>query len=136
MTGLVIRLAPHERLLLNGAVIENGDRRANLSIRTPNARVLRLRDAIHPEQANTPVRRTCYLAQLVLSGDASAADIRQPLLRAIEQLSQVFSDPDSRTLLDSATIAVGADDHYQALRSLRALLPREARYMSGADNVV
>ena len=27
MTGLVLKLAPHERVLINGAVIENGDRR-------------------------------------------------------------------------------------------------------------
>ena len=28
MSGLVIKLAPKERILINGAVIENGDRRA------------------------------------------------------------------------------------------------------------
>lgn len=127
MSNLVIRLAPHERVLLNGAVIENGDRRASLSIRTPNANVLRLRDAIHPEQATTPVKRTCYLAQLVLSGDSRAEDVQQPLLRAIEQLSQVFTDHDSRALLASATAAVMGGEHYQCLKALRALLPREAR---------
>jgi flagellar protein FlbT len=129
MTGLVIRLAPHERLLLNGAVIENGDRRASLSIRTPKANVLRLRDAIHPDQANTPVRRTCYMAQLILSGDVQPEDMRQPLLRALEQLSQVFTDADSRSLLRSATEALAQQDHYQTLRHLRSLLPREARLL-------
>lgn len=129
MTGLVIRLAPHERLLLNGAVIENGDRRASLSIRTPKANVLRLRDAIHPDQVNTPVRRTCYMAQLVLSGDTQPDAIRQPLLRAIEQLGQVFADKDSRSLLHAATEAVIRTDYYQALRHLRGLLPREARLL-------
>ncbi len=127
MSGLVIRLAPHERVLLNGAVIENGDRRASLSIRTPNANVLRLRDAIHPEQANTPVKRTCYLVQLVLSGDSDADSIRTPLMRALEQLSQVFRDDDSTRLLRLATDHALAEDHYQALKALRALLPREAR---------
>ncbi|MFN7002138.1 MAG: flagellar biosynthesis repressor FlbT [Roseinatronobacter sp.] len=130
MSGLVIRLAPHERVLLNGAVIENGDRRASLSIKTPHANVLRLRDAIHPEQANTPVRRTIYLAQLVLSGDSSSAEIRTPLLRAIEQISQVFTDSDSRQLLQRASEHVIADDYYLALKALRLLLPREARLFS------
>lgn len=127
MSGLVIRLAPHERVLLNGAVIENGSRRACLSIKTPNANVLRLRDAIHPEQANTPVRRTCYLVQMVLSGDISAAEVEKPLLRAIEQISQVFTDQDSRRILDSASDRVIESDHYNALKALRMLLPREAR---------
>ena len=127
MSGLVIRLAPFERVLLNGAVIENGDKRASLSIKTPNANVLRLRDAIHPEQATTPVRRTCYMVQLVLSGDTREAEMRQPILRAIEQLSQVFQDPDSRALIHSATTAMVEGDAYKALKSLRGLLPREAR---------
>ena len=48
MSGLVLKLAPKERILINGAVIENGDRRSRLSIMTPNANILRLRDAIHP----------------------------------------------------------------------------------------
>lgn len=127
MTGLVIRLAPHERVLLNGAVIENGDRRASLSIKTPQANVLRLRDAIHPEQANTPVKRTCYLAQLVLSGDSRSEDVKTPLLRSIEQLSQVFTDLDSRDILNLASENVIQGDYYQALKSLRLLLPRERR---------
>jgi flagellar protein FlbT len=127
MSGLVIKLAPHERMLINGAVIENGDRRSRLSIVTPNANILRLRDAIHPENANTPVRRVCYIAQLVLSGDAAMDEAKPQLLRGIEQLSQVLTDHDSRLLLDAATHAVLEGEPYQALRSLRALLPREER---------
>ena len=46
MSGLVLKLSPKERVLINGAVIENGDRRSRLSIMTPGANILRLRDAI------------------------------------------------------------------------------------------
>lgn len=127
MSGLVLKLGPHERVLINGAVVENGDKRSRLAIVTPNANILRLRDAIHPEQANTPVRRVCYIAQLVLTGDATASDTRQQLLRGIEQLSQVLTDHDSRTQLAMATKAVLEDQHYQALKALRSLLAREQR---------
>ncbi|CAN1491369.1 FlbT Flagellar biosynthesis regulator FlbT [Paracoccaceae bacterium] len=127
MSGLVLKLGPHERVLINGAVIENGERRSRLAIMTPNANILRLRDAIHPEEANTPVRRVCYLAQLVLSGDADPADTQRQLLRGIEQLSQVLTDHDSRTQLAAASRAVLDDQHYQALKALRSLLPREER---------
>lgn len=132
MSGLVLKLGPKERVLINGAVIENGDRRSRLSIMTPGANILRLRDAIHPDQANTPVRRVCYVAQLVLSGDADPKDTKQQLLRGIEQLSQVFSDRDSRTLIAEATQAVVAEQPYQALKALRALLPREERLFAVA----
>ncbi len=127
MSGLVLKLGPHERVLINGAVIENGERRSRLAIMTPNANILRLRDAIHPEEVNTPVRRVCYLAQLVLSGDADPADTQRQILRGIEQLSQVLIDHDSRTQLAAASRAVLDDQHYQALKALRSLLPREER---------
>jgi flagellar biosynthesis repressor protein FlbT len=127
MTGLVLKLGPHERVLINGAVIENGDKRSRLSVMTPNANILRLRDAIHPEQVNTPVRRVCYICQLVLSGDADPAEAKLQLLRGIEQLSQVLCDHDSRSLLSQATAAILDNQHYQALRALRGLLPREER---------
>ena len=130
MTGLVLKLAPKERVLINGAVIENGDRRSRLAIMTPNAHILRLRDAIHPEEVNTPVRRVCYIAQLVLSGDAESSEARMQLLRGIEQLSQVLTDHDSRAHLNLATAAVLEDQHYQALKCLRALLPREERLLA------
>ena len=77
MSGLVLKLGPKERVLVNGAVIENGDRRSRIAILTPNANILRLRDAIRPDDANTPVRRVCYIAQLVLSGDVDLDRIRR-----------------------------------------------------------
>jgi flagellar biosynthesis repressor protein FlbT len=127
MSGLVLKLGPHERVLINGAVIENGDKRSRLAIMTPNANILRLRDAIHPEEVNTPVRRVCYIAQLVLTGDADAEEAKFQLLRGIEQLSQVLTDYDSRTQLTLASRAVMEDQHYQALKALRSVLPREER---------
>lgn len=132
MTGLVLKLGPKERVLVNGAVIENGDRRSRLSILTPNANILRLRDAIRPGEANTPVRRVCYIAQLALSGDAPEGQARIQLLRGIEQLSQALTDADSRALLDEATEAVREGDVYRALKRMRALLPREDRLLSAA----
>jgi flagellar protein FlbT len=130
MSGLVLKLGPRERVLINGAVIENGDRRSRLAVLTPNASILRLRDAIHPEDVNTPVRRVCYIAQLVLSGDIEISEARIQILRGMEQLSQVFTDPDSRAQLARATEHLGADQVYHALKALRSLLPREERLMA------
>lgn len=132
MSGLVLKLGPKERVLINGAVIENGERRSRLSIVTPNANILRLRDAIHPEEVNTPVRRVCYIAQLVLSGDAEKEDAKLQLLRGIEQLSQVLTDHDSRVLLTAASDEVLDGQYYQALKALRGLLPREERLLAAS----
>ncbi|MBD3665499.1 flagellar biosynthesis repressor FlbT [Sulfitobacter aestuariivivens] len=130
MSGLVLKLGPKERVLINGAVIENGDRRSRLAIKTPDAHILRLRDAIHPEDATTPVRRACFALQLVLSGDSDPQKMRPTLLRQLEELSQVFTDSDSRRVLSEASAAVIADQHYSTLKHLRGLLPREDRLLA------
>ncbi|WP_299749497.1 flagellar biosynthesis repressor FlbT [uncultured Tateyamaria sp.] len=130
MSGLILKLGPKERILINGAVIENGDRRSRLAIVSSDANILRLRDAIHPQDATTPVRRVCYAVQLVLSGDSDKTDSRQWLLRSIEELSQIFIDSDSRKHLDIASHALVYDDHYKCLKALRALLPREERLLA------
>lgn len=129
MSGLVLKLRPSERILINGVVVENGERRAKLNVLTANANVLRLRDAIHPDQANTPVKRVCYIAQMVLAGEADPVKGRGQLLSGIEQLSQVFTDPDSRMRLDAATENVVNNKTYPALKALRGLLTREQRLM-------
>lgn len=130
MSGLVLKLGPRERVLVNGAVIENCERRVKLAILTQGANILRLKDALHPDEATTPVRRTCYIAQLLLSGDADPTQTRVQLLRAIEQLSQVLTDSDSRNLLGQASQSALNDMPYQTLKALRSLLPREERLLA------
>lgn len=133
MSGLVLKLGPKERILINGAVIENGDRRSRLAVMTPDAKILRLRDAIHPEDAKTPVKRVCYAVQLVLSGDTTAAQAKHMLLKNIEELSQVFVDKDSRQLINAASSALTRSEHYHCLKSLRSLLPREERLLAAGN---
>jgi flagellar protein FlbT len=129
---LVLKLGPRERVMINGVVMENGDRRTRLQILTPDARVLRLRDAIHPGDVTTPVKRVCYVAQLLLAGEADAEEGHRQLLRGIEQLAQVFRDPESRACLDEADACAREGRHYQAMRALRLLLPKEARLLAAA----
>lgn len=127
MAGLVLKLRPRERFMINGVVLQNGEKRSNIVVVTENTNVLRLKDAIRPDEANTPVARVCYIAQLVLAGEVDPEDARLQILRGIEQLSQVFTDPDSRAHLGKATECVGENKFYHALKNLRALLAREQR---------
>ena len=55
-----------------------------------------------------------------------------PAKRGIEQLSQVMTDHDSRGQLDSATDSILQERYYQALKTLRGLLPREKRLLGVA----
>lgn len=129
MSGLILNLAPHERILINGAVVENGDRRSRLAIKSPQANVLRLKDAIHPDQADTPVKRLCYDAQLILSGDLEPEEGKQRLIAGIERLSRILDDKDSTRTLDDAGAAALSGNSYLCLRLLRQLIPREQRLL-------
>lgn len=133
MSGLILKLAPYERILINGAVIENGVRRSRLNIVTPGAHILRLRDAIHPDEANTPVRRVCYIAQLILSGDVTMEDGKAQLVRGIDQLSFALTDAEARQHLDRARQAIEQDNAYQSLKALRYLLPIEDALLKEAN---
>jgi len=134
MSGLVLKLGPKERVLVNGAVIENGDRRSRLSILTPNANILRLRDAIRPDEVTTPVRRVCYIAQLILSGDAEVDEGRIQLMRGVEQLSQVLTDVDSRQQLSDATDAFVEGEFYRAKKDCLQL-SRECHDFSASRTI-
>lgn len=133
MPGLILKLAPGERFVANGVVIENGDRRARLNILTPDSNVLRLRDALHPEEANTPVRRVCYIIQLVLAGEADEAKAKPQIRDGITQLAQVFTDAESARRLARSAEDVSLGRFYPALRGLRAILPMEDRLMAMSE---
>ena len=135
MSGLVLKLAPKERVMINGAVIENGDRRTRVSVLTPGANILRLRDAIHPHEANSPVRRVCYVAQLIVSGEADPSEGHSQILAGIEQLQGVFSDAEGKRILKNARKATECGQYYKSLRILRELLPREETLIGFTQNI-
>ena len=130
MAGLVLKLGAREKLLINGAVVENGDRRSCISVLTPNVKLLRLRDAIHPEEASTPVRQTAYLAQLAITGDAEEEEVKPRILKSIKQLETVFEDHDSREILTSAAEAAANGRFYSCLKRLKPLISREDRLLA------
>ncbi len=129
MSGLVLKMGPKERVLINGAVIENGDRRSRITVLTANANILRLKDAIHPDEANTPVRRACYLAQLILSGEIDPVMLWSRLLGQVQALSDILCDTDSASLLSQARVSIADQNAYACLKLLRQLLPIEAKLL-------
>ena len=94
MPGLILKLRAHEQILVNGVVMQNGDRNTRLIIKTPDAKILRLRDAIHPEEAVTPVKRVCYIAQLAVAGETDCGEAQSQLITGLRQLSDALDGVD------------------------------------------
>jgi flagellar biosynthesis repressor protein FlbT len=129
MAGLILKLRAHEQILVNGVVMQNGDRNARLIIKTPDAKILRLRDAIHPDEVNTPVKRVCYIAQLAVAGETDIAEALRQLGRGIGQLKDALAGHPGVVHLEEAEDALTERNFYGVMRALRRLLPVEARLL-------
>ncbi|WP_411815935.1 flagellar biosynthesis repressor FlbT [Hyphococcus sp. DH-69] len=91
MTGLVLKLKPNEKVLVNGVVLQNGDRAASLRVRSEDVSILRARDAIRQEEAVTPLTRIYYIAQLAMAGEADPKQADAEIRAGIEPLKSIFS---------------------------------------------
>lgn len=133
MPGLILKLRAHEQILVNGVVMQNGDRNARLIVKTPDAKILRLRDAIHPDEATTPVKRVCYIAQLAVAGETDPDDAQQQLVTGIRQLRAALAGIDGADALNDAELGLTGQNFYAVLRALRRLIPIEEGLLDAAE---
>ena len=133
MPGLVLKLGPNERVLINGVVMENGGRRTRLTILSDDAKILRLRDAIHPDEVDTPVKRVCYVAQLAVAGETAEDEASRQVQDGVRQLLDVFCDADSVAKLKTAAAHAAEMKFYPCMKILRDLLDMEKRLLSAPD---
>jgi flagellar protein FlbT len=62
--ALKIKLKPHERLIIGGAVVANGDAKCDLIIEN-EVPVLRDKDILREKEATTPCKRIYFVIQLM-----------------------------------------------------------------------
>lgn len=127
--GLVIRLRPHEKFVINGVVLENGDRRAKLRIKSQDANVLRMRDALHPNEATTPVKQLYYTTQLVVTGDLDGETTVPTLIQGLKDLYTALPDVDCRRCIEDIQSFVNAGEFYKAMKALKSLMPLEQKLL-------
>lgn len=125
MAGLKLKLRPEEQILINGAVIQNGLKQVELTVKTAGTRILRLRDAIHPDDANTPVKRVCYIAQLAVAGEVDDIAAFSDFVTGVNALQKVFRDEGSQEIMDASLEQAKAGDFYKAMQSMRKLIKYE-----------
>ncbi len=129
MAGLILNIKPGERFLVNGVVMQNGSKRAQMRVETENANILRLSDALHPDDVNTPVKRVYYVAQLILTGDSDQAETKDSLIRSIKDLQNVFREL-AEIPLSKALTAAENERYYSVLCSLKNVFPIEEKLLN------
>jgi len=132
MAGLVLKLRPYEQVLVNGVVMQNGDRRTQLKIKSDSAHVLRLRDALHPDDVDTPVKRVYYIAQLAVAGEAEADEAARQIDLGLKQLAQALAGGVGGDALDEAIAANRQRNFYRVMKALQGLLELEAKLLGVA----
>jgi flagellar protein FlbT len=121
---LKLSLKPGERFVVNGAVLQNGDRRAVLLLQN-KASILREKDIIQPEDANTPVRRIYFPVMMMYLDPAGAAGFYDEFLMRMNEFMGVTRQPDVLRECVSTSREVMAGEYYKALTRCRRLLVYE-----------
>ncbi|PWE17577.1 flagellar biosynthesis repressor FlbT [Marinicauda salina] len=128
---LKLSLKPGERFVLNGAVVENGDRRATLILQN-KASVLREKDIMQEHEADSPAKRIYFpVMMMYLSSKADDAVYDEFVARMTDFMGAV-SSPEVLAECVNVSGDVMAGDYYKALMRCRKLMAYEAERL-GAD---
>ena len=120
MSGLILKLRPHEEILINGAIVENGDFKTRIRIKSERVNILRLRDAITAKDATTPLKQAYFIAQCAVSGELAPAVAGDQIKTALNKFDPGSSA--SAELLQRIDGARQNGDFYGAMRTIGALM--------------
>ena len=134
MTGLVLKLKPQEKLLINGALVQNGNRSAVLRVKTTDVSILRKRDALRPEDAKTPLKRIYYIAQLALVKEANAIEAREQILFGLNEVATIFPG-DASVRIEKARKGAEDQKFFTVMQALKPLFSLEARLLDDFSSV-
>jgi len=119
---LRLTLRPGEKLFLNGAVVVNGESRADLTLLN-GVSILREKDILAEEAADTPCKRIYFLLQLMYIDPASRADYLETLRKSISEVARAARS--TLPLLDPIGEQVALGDYYQAMKHAKKLIAYE-----------
>jgi flagellar protein FlbT len=121
---LKLSLKPGEKFVLNGAVVQNGDRRGVLVLQN-KASVLREKDIMQQEEANTPARRIYFPVMMMYLDEAGAERYYDEFVRRMSEFMGVIRNP--AVLVDCVDVSKYCmeREYYKALMLCRKLIEYE-----------
>ena len=118
---LRVELKPFERIIIGETVIINSGTRTSFLI-DGEAPILREKDTVTAETANTPVKRLYFCVQMMyLKNDIPR--YRASYLGIIKDLREAV--PGSRDVIEAINNHISAGALYKALKEIRKLMKRE-----------
>lgn len=126
---LKLSLKPGEKFVLNGAVVQNGDRRGVLVLQN-KASVLREKDIMQAEEATTPARRIYFPVMMMYLDEVGAAAYFSEFAQRLNEFMSVIGNPDVLADCVMASKHVLGREHYKALMVCRKLVEYEDERLS------
>ncbi|HUZ11546.1 MAG TPA: flagellar biosynthesis repressor FlbT [Caulobacteraceae bacterium] len=121
---LKLSLKPGEKFVLNGAVVQNGDRRSALLLQN-KASVLREKDIMQSEEANSPSRRIYFPVMMMYLDQSSGERHQEEFVRRLSEFMGAVRNADVLTDCVNISRHVMAKDYYKALMLCRRLIEYE-----------
>jgi flagellar protein FlbT len=131
--ALKIRLKPKERVIISGAVVTNGKGNSDLIIEN-NTPILRERDIMKEEDANTPCRRIYFVVQLMYIDNNNLIDHQNMYWKLVRDV--VDAAPSTILLIDQISAQILSGHYYKALKVARKLVDYEKEVMKNARNSI
>jgi len=92
--ALKLSLKPDERLVINGAVIANADRRATLIVHN-KASILREKDILQEQDVNTPARRIYFPIMLMYMDQNQTEKYYEEFVVRMTEFMNAISTPEA-----------------------------------------
>jgi len=131
---LKLSLRPGERFVVNGAVVQNGDRRGALILQN-KASVLREKDIMQPEEATTPARRIYFPVMLMYLDQAESEEVYGEFAQRLAEFMGAVRDPEILADCVGVSRDVMAGEFYRALMRCRKIIAYENGLLGTAAHV-
>lgn len=128
--ALKLSLKPDERLVINGAVIANVDRRTTLIVHN-KASILREKDILQEEEVNTPAKRIYFPIMLMYMDQATTAKYYDEFVLRMTEFMGVISTPEAVENCVQISKDVMAKNFYKALMNCKKLIEFERSRIGG-----
>jgi flagellar protein FlbT len=121
---LKLSLKPGEKFVLNGAVVQNGDRRSVLLLQN-KASVLRERDIMQEDEVTSPARHVYFPVMMMYLDEAGASRYHDEFVLRLSEFMGVISNPAILAECVNISKHLLEREYYKALMLCRKLIEYE-----------
>jgi flagellar biosynthesis repressor protein FlbT len=130
--ALKVELKPHERIIIGSCVITNTDQRARLLIDGDNIPILREKDILTPDIADTPAKLIYLAVQLMYISPEARAN-HGTYFNLIRDM--VTAVPNAWPIIEAINNQILSGDLYQALKECKKLVAYEKKLLDQIEQL-